>query len=209
MSALSIQFDPQDMADFDRQMHRRAEALGAAPEEAIRIGTIALLKSMRASTKISPKRRKVRRPTDRAAKKTRYKGNRLFIAEGMDRETGGIRKIQIWAPDLAAAKIHPKARIVKSGLAKNSWGWAMHALFQARSGSTDMFGQESAMAVSKFVDRQTGYAEAVVENKLGYITKALQGGRGPAVSTAMGRAARSMREVINQKIDKATREAGY
>lgn len=209
MSAIKLQFDQQDIAEFDRQMHRRVQIMFDTPETAIRVGTIALLKSLRASTKKAPKRRKVRVPRDKVARKVTYKGNRLFTAEGINRDTGAIRKIKIWAPDLACAKLHPKAKIVKSGLAKNSWGWAMHKLFTARSGSTDMFGQESAMSVSKFSDRHTGYAEAVIENRLDYITKALQGGRGPSVASAMGRASRSMKNTIDRAIDKATREAGY
>lgn len=206
---LAFQFDQADVHSFYEQMRRRTTALQVTPQNAVRIGTIALLKSMRSSTKMSPKRRKVRVPEDKKAREARYKGMRLFIAEGMDRDTGGPHKIQIWAPDFALAKLHPKAQIVKRGLAKQSWGWAMHALFQERSGSIEMYGQESAVQVSKRFDESTGYAEAIIENKLEYIRKALQGGKGPAVSTAMARASASMKKVIDMAIEKATREAGY
>lgn len=208
-AAVTMRFDPADTAALRAQMDRRLGLLREGPQAVMRVGFIALCRSMRASTKVSPRRRKVRLPSvESGGRRARSEGNRLFLAEGLDRQTGGTKRIRIWAPSLAVAKLSPKARITKRGLAKASWGWAMQRLFDA-PGSFDMFGQASAISVSKMFDRDTGYAEATVDNRLAYISKALSGGRGPCVSTAMRRAAESMRGATDAIIARATREAGY
>lgn len=207
-SNLNIFFPPEDMAAIQEQIQRRHKILGDSPEACIRIGFIAACKSLRASTKEAPRRRKVRQiPSTRRVRK---EGNKLFFAEGLNRTTGGLKNIMIWAPSLALAKLSPKAQIVKHGLGKDSWGWAMHRLFQQPSpGNAATVTPPGTLDVTKIFDRTTGYAEATVVNKLNYISHALSGGRGPAVSTALQRASASMRKVIDQKIDAATRAAGY
>lgn len=208
MVSLDVRFNEEDRRAFDAQITRFQRDLGNAPEEAIRYGMIALLQSMRASTKQAPKRRKVR--TSKTGRKVRVDLNRLFVAEGLDRATGGPKNIVIFAPDLATAKLHPKAKIRQWGLARSSWGWAMQELFGARSGARPGLARPSgAVETVKTIDRQSGNAECFVTNKLDYISKALVGGRGPAVQTAMARAAGTMKGRIERHINQATREAGY
>jgi hypothetical protein len=210
---LNMIMDEGSMALMQKQIQRRMADLGDTPETAIRVGFIAAMRSMQASTKVAPRRRKVRNPSrESGARKLRMENNRLFIAEGIDRKNGGVPKnILIWAPDLATAKLSPKATIKKWGLAKSSWGWAMRDLFggQAQGSRSGISQPAGSVAVSKIIDRGSGYAEATVQNKLDYISHALSGGRGPAVSTALARAAGAMKGRIDQAIKKATSEAGY
>jgi hypothetical protein len=211
--SLNLQMDEGSMTALQKQMQRRVSELGDTPETAIRVGFIAAMRSMQASTKVAPRRRKVRQPSRESnGRGVRSKGNRLFIAEGIDRNNGGVPKnILIWAPNLAIAKLSPKAQIKKWGLAKTSWGWAMQRLFggQAQGARGGLAQPSGTLAVTKIIDRATGYAEAGVNNKLDYIAHALSGGRGPAVSTALSRAAGAMKGRIDQAVKKATSEAGY
>lgn len=205
---LNLQFDEASRAAFQRQLERFNRDLGNSPQDTLRVGTIALCRALQASTKVAPRRRKV--TASRTSRRQRLQGNRIFKAEALDKTTGATVYLPIFAPDLPTAKLHPKARIRKYGLARSSWGWAMQRLFgapaSARSGLTEPPG---SVHVSKMIDRATGYAQAVIENRLDYISKALQGGRGHALASAMARAAGAMKGRIDQAINKATRDAGY
>jgi len=205
---IDIRFNDADMKTFQQQMGRLQVELGETPRDAGRQGMIALLQSMRASTKQAPRRRPVK--ASKTARRKRFEGNRIFNAEAIDRNNGGIKRIQIFAPDLATAKLHPKAQITKWGLAKASWGWAMQELFGgssgARSGLSRPAGSVETMNVT---DTKSGYFECFVTNRLNYISAALMGGRGPAVNTAMARAANVIKGRIQNRINVATRNAGW
>lgn len=215
-ASIQLKFDPADVAALQAQMERRVRILGDSPADAVRIGTIALLRSMQASTKVAPRRRKVTREyltvvNTSTGKSRRRRIKHSYVAEGLDTRTGSPMRIPIRAWSLAEAKMHPRARIKRWGLAKASWGWAMQQLFGGSIGGAraDLPRPASAIETSKMIDRVTGYAEAIITNRLGYISRALSGGRGPAVSTAMARAAATMRSRIDQAVKRATMEAGY
>lgn len=201
-------FSEDDLRLLETQMKRRVNELGDTPSTAVRIGTIALVRSMQASSKMSPRRRKVR--VSQTARRKRTHGNRIFIAQGMNRQTGGVKNIVIFAQNLSAAKQSPKATIKKWGLARASWGWGLRKLYgESTNGRPGLTMPAGTIEAEKLVDREDGYAQVIITNKLNYIAKALVGGRGPAVSTAYARAAGAMKGRIDQAVNKATREAGY
>ena len=204
-TALNYQFDPADKAAFDAQVARFRDVLGNTPGEAIRRGTIALCRSLQASTKTAPRRRAVNPdPRDRRRKNRLADGQRRFIIRRLDTRTGQPDPLYITAPDLARAKLHPAAQIRRHGLARASWGWAMQQLFSERSGARPGLVQPAgALRVSKRIDTAGGYSEVFIENRLHYISAALAGGRGPAVATAMARATATMRTRIDRELAKA------
>jgi hypothetical protein len=208
---LDMFFEPGSMEELRKQMERRRTLCGDSAEDVIRIGTIAALQALQSSTKVAPQRRKVRLPSkESGARKIRVARNRMFIAEGINRDTGGPKNIVIFAPDLACAKLHPKAQIKKWGLAKSSWGWAMHRLFAVRAQGVrgELSEPDGSIEVLKIIDRVNGFAQANIDNRLKYMDSALSGGRGQSLSTAMTRAANVMRSRIDRIIKQASMEVG-
>lgn len=211
---MNLKFNEADMARFRSNLRRYQTELAKTPREALRVGVLTYLTSVRASTKQAPKRRKVR--VSQKARRTRVTdklGNvkRIFVVEALDRKTGQTSNIPIFARTLAEAKEDPRAIIRKWGLAKKSWGWMMRKLYgQMLGGEVNpaaVVKPSMVSATSRF-DFDTGYSEAVLENKLEYMPSALSGSR-LAVSTALERANKSMESKIAMAVDKATREAGY
>lgn len=205
-TSLTMQFDNASYLAFQKQMARFGNILGNTPADAVRYGTIALCQALQTRTKKAPARRKVR--VSQTSRRKRLKnGDRIFVAEVLNRDTGGIRNSVIFARDLATAKLSPKARIVKTKLAWSSWGWAMHKLYQESppSGSTAIATPPGTLEVSK--SEKDGAASSSVVNKLDYISKAFNGGRGPAVSTAMAAAAGKMKGRISHMLKQAAQKA--
>ena len=60
MVSVSIDVDRVTLGDFRTQMNRLVTELGKSPEEACRMGAVALLKSLQSQTRIAPKTRKVK-----------------------------------------------------------------------------------------------------------------------------------------------------
>lgn len=205
---LSIQFDNASFYAFQKQMSRFGAMLGNSPEDAVRYGTIALCQAMQTRTRKAPAKRKVR--ISQTARRKRLKnGDRIFVAEVLNRDTGGIRNALIFAPDIATAKLSPKAAITKSGLAKASWGWAMHKLFQEPAPAAALLASPvGALEVSRS-SSAVGVSRADINNKLDYISKAFNGARGPTVESAMAAAAGKMKGRISYAIRQAKKEAGF
>lgn len=201
MIELSLLFPHADMQAFRTQMDRLITELGLAPEDAVRLGTIALLKSIRASTRRAPERRKVM--VSRSARNRRVNGQRIFKVELYDRSTDSKTTRSIFAGSLAEAKRSPLANIRYAGLARASWGWSMQKLFG--SGRPNVKFQEPAGVVSTTKRGRGRSYEIEISNNLDYVSKAFNQGRGPAVSTAMARAASTLRGRIEQRLKGAMR----
>lgn len=202
MVQVSLQFDPNDVADFRRQIDRLINELGKSPEDAVRMGTVALLKALKSSTRKSAKTRKVRQ--DMVAKinlrSGRRSGVRVRNSYVVERWRGGqLQKVPISAGSLAEAKQHPAAQIRYAGLAKASWGWAAKRLFGGGAGNDSVRNPRRAfLATSK--TGSGGDFTVTIENTLDYVSQSFGGGRGPAVSTAMRRASNMMRGRIEQRL---------
>lgn len=201
MIELSLMFPQADMQAFRTQMDRLITELGVAPEDAVRLGTIALLKSLRASTRRAPARRKVM--VARSARNRRVNGQRIFKVDLYDRSTDAKITRSIFAGSLAEAKRSPLANIRYAGAARASWGWAMQKLFG--SGRPNVkFNEPSGVISTTKRGRGRSY-EIEISNNLDYVSKAFNQGRGPAVSTAMARAASTLRGRIEQRLKGAMR----
>lgn len=222
---VTMHFDEADKAAFRNALERWHSDLATTPSECIQRGTIELCKSMRVSTKLSMKKRPLVDPETTGPFKSRKEkkdasywyfknGGRSKFWWAIGYKTnysGEERRFPIFADTKAQAKRSPKLNVKRRGLVAASWGWAMQKLFNVagEKWNANLSEPNGAMSVSKMMDRESGYAEVIIENKLSYIDKALMGGKGPAVSTAMARAAKSMMHQADAKIAKITRESGY
>ena len=199
MVEVSIQVDRDTLNDFRAQMDRLVKELGKTPEDATRMGALALLKSLKAATKTAPARRKVRVDKTWNRKSRDASGNQRFLMRKFDRKTGAEKDVQIWAPSLAEAKQSKQTVIHYRGLAKASWGWAAQRLFpRQKVGYGGRKPQREVFAVTQS-GKGNGY-EIVIMNKLDYIGLALKGGESAAMSTAMRNATNTMFGRIEQRL---------
>ena len=199
MVEVSIQVDRVTLTDFRAQMDRLVKKLGKTPEDATRMGALALLKSLKTATKIAPARRKVRVDKSWNKKSRDASGNRRFLMRKFDRKTGAESDVQIWAPSLAEAKQSKLTVMRYSGLAKASWGWSAQRLFPSQK--VGYSGRKPRREAFSVTQRGKGNAyEIVVMNKLDYIGLALKGGESAAMSTAMRAATNTMFGRIEQRL---------
>ncbi len=196
MIALGLDFSKRDVSAFTAQMNRLINVLGTEPKVAVRMGAVALLTSLRASTKKAKKTATVR--ASKSARGRLVDGKRVFTVERYDRD-GRLTRRAIFAASLAEAKQSPSAQIFYSGLARASWGWAMRRLFPNKPSPKVGFREPQNILTAG--ERGTGRDyEIHVTNDLDYISKAFNFGRGPAVSTAMRRAAGTMKGRIDKRL---------
>lgn len=195
MIALSLSVDKADIAAFQRQMMRLQTELKMTPKDATRVGTLAALKSLQPSTRKAKKTRPVR--TSKSSRTRRVDGKRIFYAEKAT--DSGVKNLPIFAASLADAKKSPLAKIKFAGVAWASWGWAMQRLFNKGDPRVNFSAPSRKFLETSEKGRGQDYG-IDIENTLDYISKAMQGGRGPAVATAMARASRAMKGRIDQRL---------
>ena len=199
MVEVRIQVDRDTLNDFRAQMDRLVKKLGKTPEDATRMGALALLKSLRTATKTAPARRKVMVDKTWRKKSRDASGNQRFLMRKFDRKTGAENDVQIWAHSLAEAKQSKLAVMHYRGLAKASWGWAAQRLFPSQK--VGYQGRKPQREVFAVTQRGKGNAyEIVVMNKLDYIGLALKGGESAAMSTAMRAATSTLFGRIEQRL---------
>lgn len=203
MIDVNITFPREDMEAYREQMNRLVTLMGKEPKEAVRMATLALLKALAASTRKAPKTARIRKDTIRRINlRTGKVSSRTvqysYLVERYDRKTGTMRNILLPATSLEEAKSARVAQIRYAGLAKASWGWSAQRLFPT---SVRYDGRKPVRQTYSVTQRGEGNGFSVtVSNDLDYISKALGGGRGPAVSSAMARAAVTLKNRIDRRL---------
>lgn len=196
MPDISITFDPPP-SSLSALIDRLQTDMRKSLPDAVRLAAWYLAKSLSASTKASPKKRKLQKNQGRDRKHspeyfpnyvTVYRQNgrqyRHFILAG-EEETAPIRDIK------------------RSGLAKDSWRWMIGKLGKpARSKNAPIAG---AFAVTKIGDESN--PAWVLENKLRYIESAVRTSGKRAIQDAFARAARNGNKAIGRRIAKALEKA--
>lgn len=203
MIAVSLQFDKKDIDAYRWQMMRLQTVLKMEPKAATRVAAIAYLKAMAASTNKSRSMRKVTQERTAVFDMARWKYRKHKIKDVyvMERFTknGSVEKVRIFAKSLSEAKASPAVIIRYSGLAKISWGWAQQRLFNSSAPASKV--RKPVRRFLTLSDQGSGQDYSVtIDNTLDYISKAMQGGRGPAVTTALARASNVMRARIEQRL---------
>ena len=199
---IEMRFEPEQ-GEFAAAMRRYENDLRMDTAEATRRAMTDLLKSIRARTIIAPKRRRVepvrsRRPGSRQVvimvKHGRYAGQmaKLWRIERRGKWT--------YAPAPKRSDIAATGRleIHNRGLAKRSWGWAMHELFGDSPPATPPGAAPvtSGMVAARGVtDRDSITFE--VRNRLGYIRHAVSD---VSLRAAYSAAARSITAKVERRI---------
>lgn len=212
---ISASVPEKTIADFVRACGRYKDELGNRQAVAIRRGTIALVKSLRARTaksaKIAPTK-DVTKYDGRWEGKPNYitpkgKGQKPQHRWAIHRRGGDRARTYVKPADSKADARRRFGKYTRWGLARKSWGWFMKALFN-RSAPADN-------PRAKIDDRMThGYlrevvtgpsprVEVLIVNKLDYIRDALPKG---ALEESMTAATRSINTQIDEGITKARKE---
>jgi hypothetical protein len=101
---------------------------------------------------------------------------------------------------------HPKRKIGRSGLAKSSWAWLLGKLgAMSASNQSEIRGSTTVEKVAG--DASNAYWGIISTNRLGYIRKALIGGR-QSLSTVISRATGMMRYDMKEITKDAVRASG-
>ncbi len=200
MIDLGVEFSPADVTRFSGVMDRLVKECGWAPSRAGSYAMISLLKSIRASTRRSPKLRKIR-TLDRKRKGSEN-AKRRFEVENF--KNGEKKPFIIFASSLAEAKQTNFAKIHYCGLARASVGWMMRDVFNQGPRSESGI-RKPAGVIAGYSRTKKGSYSAMVENRLHYIRKALHGGGSRAVETAVSRATNAMVKKIENDLMRAAK----
>lgn len=206
--------------DFARACNRYRDELGNSQKVAMRRGTIALIKSLRALTPRAKKQlplRNIRRadPSETYSYYTPKGKKKAFPRWLIVRRNGkAYYKPSVTKDFFTPVKSRSEARkkwgqIKRWGLAKKSWGWFMQALFNRSNPESK---NPDAKIDRRMVDckpiRVVGFGEntrieVVITNKLKFMSDILPSG---ALNEAMQSATNSINEQINKGMAKARKE---
>lgn len=193
---ITMDFDEQDINRFAGAMDKLVSECGWSPHRAGKYATIMLLKSLRASTKKSKPRRKVK-----VASRKRVGRKRRFEVEAYS--NGQARPFYVFEYSLQEAKSRKYAQVQYSGLAKKSWGWAMQDLFNTGGGGAVRFARPGGAVTASGGGKKEGQYSVVIDNNLRYIREAFRVAGEREVATAMHRAGKAMEYKIDQELKKA------
>ena len=209
----AISIPKSDMARLDNSIATIQHKLGLSLPQALRWTVQAVTRSLAASTKIAPKRRKVEQRIEEFDRYT--KRGKLMKKRGKVKTWGYYRfdrgeKKETWRPfrdqpkGKSEANKHPSAQINMRGLAKAAWWWggkkAGGNLGRMPAGRK---ATQRATQVGIYQEQLEGRTPQItVGTKLGYMRKALQNGP-KDVSTAIDRAARGLLHRMNVALKKA------
>jgi len=218
-AAISIDVDQGDLDRIVAQMARARKELGVSMAHSVNMASRAILNSLAASTKVSPKLREYRdtNTRSRSGKNKRFEVyTKYSTPQRRGKSTraswqGPWRWQPIWAPNVSALKKRRAMIIVMSGLARASFGQAMRkgnfAFPKSAMGPTTSARNKRIMlkAAHRWVDVRkllTGNAPYFkMVNNLRHIMAALQGGP-QSVDTAIARAADGMEKNITKQMER-------
>jgi len=194
MVEMSLKFDEADIAAFNREMARIVDVLKKTPKDAVNMGTIALIQSLRASIRRGKKNRKVVESKSGSGKLV--KGNKIFYVERWSKKKKQMVKVPILAESFEQAKLSPKANIKFSGLGIAVMSWTMMSLFNKGAPNVS-FRQPSGIQRTSRVEKGNEYG-IDIENNTNYIPFKTKGKQ--ALTTAMMRATAAMRGRTEQRL---------
>lgn len=198
---------------FLKACDRYRDELGNSQKVAVRRGTIALVKSLRARTLKSKKEAPLRDVTRYAGPGPKYitpKGKKQtpqpcwsIVRHGGERE-----KTYVYAAASRSEARKKHGAYSKWGLAKHSWGWFMKSLFHRRedTGGNPKTRITADMAEGNIREVVTGSnprVEVRLVNKLDYIRAATSEG---ALAESMEKATKSINAQLDKHLAKAREE---
>lgn len=199
--------------DFTRAFDRYRDELGNTQSAAIRRGTIALVKGLRARTAKAKRQAPLKDVTRYDGPGPKYitpkgKKQKPMPRWAIRRRGGQDAKTYVKPAKTRAEARRKGGQYTRWGLAKHSWGWFMKALFKRaeQTGGNPKTKIEPRMAEGYLREIVTGTilrVEVLIVNKLDYIREALPEA---ALTDAMAAATRYIDGQIDKGLAKARKE---
>ena len=199
--------------DFTRACDRYRDELGNSQAVAIRRGTIALVKGLRARTAKAKRQAPLKDVTRYDGPGPKYitpkgKKQKPMPRWALRRRGGQDAKTYVKPAKTRAEARRKGGQYTRWGLAKHSWGWFMKALFKRaeQTGGNPRTKIEPRMAEGYLREIVTGTilrVEVLIVNKLDYISEALPEA---ALTDAMAAATRYIDGQIDKGLAKARKE---
>ena len=199
--------------DFTRACDRYRDELGNSQAAAIRRGTIALVKGLRARTAKAKRQAPLKDVTRYDGPGPKYitpkgKKQKPMPRWAIRRRGGQDAKTYVKPAKTRADARRKGGQYTRWGLAKHSWGWFMKALFKRaeQTGGNPKTKIEPRMAEGYLREIVTGTilrVEVLIVNKLDYIREALPEA---ALTDAMAAATRYIDGQIDKGFAKARKE---
>lgn len=205
---ISIIVPAEDLRRFSSAIIRLVNDLKMSEGDAVKWGAFTVARSLRASTRKSPKKRKVERnpgdvPQMSPERFPHYVKRYVYTKNGKLRETeDGVPFLRVYLKDSEEAG--PKVTIKRSGLGKASWGWAVQDIGRRLGGPTGSnLNGLRWLASGEFRDNPLN-PSVLITNRVRYIMDAMDGeGSAKPFNTAFARAASAMEKHIERKLQKA------
>lgn len=198
---------------FTRACNRYREELGNSQAVAIRRGTIALVRGLRARTAKAKKVVPLQSVTKYDGPGPKYitpkgKNQKPQRRWQIVRRGGADKQAYVKPADTRADARRRHGAITRWGLAKHSWGWFMKSLFNRaeQTGGNPKTKIDARMTdgyLREYVSGTNPRIEVLIVNKLDYITEALPP---TALSDAMSAATRYINGQIDKGVAKARKE---
>ena len=199
--------------DFTRACDRYRDELGNSQAVAIRRGTIALVRGLRARTTRAKRQAPLKDVTRYDGPGPHYitpkgKNQKAQHRWTIKRRGGQDAKTYVKPADTRAEARQRFAQYTRWGLARHSWGWFMKALFKrgeltGGNPKTKVDGRMAEGYLREVVTGPNPRVEVLIVNKLDYIREALPEA---ALSDAMAAATRYIDGQINNGLAKARKE---
>ena len=210
---ISASVPEETIRDFARACDRYRDELGNSQAVAIRRGTIALVKGLRARTAKAKRQAPLKDVTRYDGPGPKYitpkgKKQKPMPRWAIRRRGGQDAKTYVKPAKTRAEARRKGGQYTRWGLAKHSWGWFMKALFKRaeQTGGNPKTKIEPRMAEGYLREIVMGTilrVEALIVNKLDYIREALPEA---ALSDAMAAATRYIDGQIDKGLVKARKE---
>ena len=197
---------------FSRACGRYRDELGNSQSVAIRRGTIALIKGLRARTakakRQAPMKDVTRYTGDGPHYITPKGGGPAKHRWAIRRKGGADERIYVKPADTRAEARRRFAQYTRWGLARHSWGWFMKALFNRAeqtggNPNTKIDGRMTDGHIREVLTGLNPRVEVLIVNKLDYIREALPEA---ALSDAMAAATRYIDGQIDKGLAKSRKE---
>jgi len=203
MSESAIHFPHADVRALFAQMGRAQKELGRDMGQALKFAGWSVARSLGVQTKVAPKYRDYTAMKESRREVARHGGRKKY--EVVSLKKGRRKAFTVRAESVAKLKQMSQVRIGKAGLAKAAWMWGIKKLgsgggfsMKGATASAKQFGRENMDVTSRLTGNDPFIS---ITNSLPYASAALKGGMS-AVTGAMGKAARSMEQIITAKAAK-------
>ncbi len=199
---VTVEWPKADVDALWREIARAQKELGRNLGQAIRFAAWSVASSLGVMTTIAPKYRPYKVLAE-SAKVVRQKGGKKYEIESYRK--GRKKTFNVRARSVEELKKMAQVRIGKAGLAKSAWMWGIKKIGGGRNIS-----MKGATQVAKSLGWRNMSAESrlrgddpfvKIVNRLPYAESALRGGASE-ITSAMGKAARHMEEIIDDDVKK-------